>query len=139
MDLSHGKCHASPLGAAPNSDTSLSLTSSEATRPDCRFFTSLMPTMSNVTDDGRSQLSPLRNPRENMSSYFNRSASAVQTYADRCVVVEFAIGCAPTIHGHTRFEHEYARPALHVSQALFDEHPVAAVWRTHSSMFQFFH
>jgi len=47
--------------------------------------------------------------QEDLSYSFNRSASAVQTYADK-------------------FEHEYARPALRVSQAFFDEHPVTATF-----------
>jgi len=51
----------------------------------------------------------LQSRQEDLSSSFNRSASAVQTYADK-------------------FEHEYARPALRVSQAFFDEHPVTATF-----------
>ncbi|TFK75622.1 hypothetical protein BDN72DRAFT_892129 [Pluteus cervinus] len=53
--------------------------------------------------------SPLLNQNEDLSSYFNRSASAVQVYADK-------------------FERQYARPALRVSQAFFDEHPVPATF-----------
>ncbi|KAF8645815.1 hypothetical protein AX16_007558 [Volvariella volvacea WC 439] len=60
-------------------------------------------------DDYTNPDSPVPNHQEDLSSYFNRSASAVQAYADR-------------------FEHEYARPALQASQAFYAEQPITALF-----------
>lgn len=64
---------------------------------------------------------------DELYSYFNSSVSAVQAHADRysSIVVESLTQVWLT--GVGRFEQDYARPALKISQAFFDERPIAAV------------
>lgn len=77
---------------------------------------------------------------DDLTSYFNSSVSAVQAHADRYESSNIVASLTQVwLTGVCRFEQDYARPALKISQAFFDERPIAAVRYCASTTLTFSH